>query len=54
MAVLAVFISGIFEPARQEPPIQPQATEERQLQFETPGGTRVVWILNSQLDLPKD
>jgi len=28
-----------------------QSTEQRQLQFETPGGTRVVWVLNSGLDL---
>ena len=30
------------------------ADESRQLQFETPGGTRVVWVLNPALDLPKD
>jgi hypothetical protein len=30
------------------------AQESRQLQFETPGGTRVVWVLNPALDLPKD
>jgi hypothetical protein len=53
MAGLAVFISTVFEPARQESN-QPQAAEERQLQFETPGGTRVVWVLNSQFDLPED
>src|SRR5690349_9583612 len=29
------------------------AHESRQLQFETPGGTRVVWVLNPDLDLPK-
>jgi hypothetical protein len=52
-AVLAVFISTVFAPVRQES-AQPQATEQRQLQFETPGGTRVVWVLNSKLDLPKD
>jgi hypothetical protein len=28
--------------------------ESRQLQFETPGGTRVIWVLNPALDLPKD
>jgi hypothetical protein len=30
------------------------AQQSRQLQFETPGGTRVVWVLNPELDLPKD
>jgi len=50
--VLAVFIGTVFAPARPAS-TGPQATP-RQLQFETPGGTRVVWILNSQFDLPKD
>jgi hypothetical protein len=51
--VLAVFIKTVVGPVR---PMStgPQATEQRQLQFETPGGTRVVWVLNSQFDLPKD
>jgi hypothetical protein len=31
-----------------------QASDQRQLQFETPGGTRVVWVLNSQFDFSKD
>ena len=52
-AVLAVFISTVFAPVRQES-TQPQASEPRQLQFETPGGTRVVWVLNSKFDLPED
>jgi hypothetical protein len=51
--VLAVFAGSIFERGREES-IPPLATELRQLQFETPGGTRVVWVLNSQFDLPKD
>jgi len=51
--VLAVFIGTVFAPGRQES-TQPQATEPRQLQFETLGGTRVVWVLNSQFALPKD
>ena len=29
-----------------------RSTSDAQLQFETPGGTRVVWVLNSTLDLP--
>ena len=51
--VLAVFIGTVLAPVR---PVSsgPPATEPRQLQFETPGGTRVVWVLNSQFDLPKD
>jgi hypothetical protein len=53
MLALGVFIAPMFEPAREES-TQPQADEPRQLQFETPGGTRVVWVLNSQFDLPKD
>ena len=51
--VLAVFISTVFAPVRPAP-AEPPATEQRQLQFETPGGTRVVWVFNSQFDLPKD
>ena len=51
--VLAVFIGTVFAPGRQES-AQPEATEQRQLQFETPGGTRVVWVLNSKFDLPED
>ena len=52
--VLAVFISTVFAPVRRPAPAEPPATEQRQLQFETPGGTRVIWVLNSQFDLPKD
>jgi hypothetical protein len=47
------FLRPLLEPAR-EPLAQPQAHEQRELQFETPGGTRVVWVLNSQFDLPED
>ena len=53
MLVLGLFIGRRFERA-SEPSTQPQTNEQRQLQFETPGGTRVVWVLNSKLDLPKD
>lgn len=34
--------------------IAPEKTERRQLQFETPGGTRIVWILDPQFQLPKE
>ena len=27
------------------------AGERRQLQFDTPGGTRIIWIFNSEFDL---
>ena len=27
------------------------AGEQRQLQFATPGGTRIIWVFNSELDL---
>jgi hypothetical protein len=53
MLVLGLFISRRFEPAGEQS-TQPQASEQRQLQFETAGGTRVVWVLNSKLDLPED
>jgi hypothetical protein len=52
-AALAFWISTVIAPVRRES-IQPQATESRQLQFETPGGTRVVWVLNSRFNLQKD
>jgi hypothetical protein len=51
--VLGLFIGRRFEPASEQS-TQPQANEQRQLQFETAGGTRIVWVLNSKLDLPKD
>jgi hypothetical protein len=53
MLVLGLWIGRQFERASEQT-TQPQANEQRQLQFETPGGTRVVWVLNSKLDLPKD
>ena len=32
-------------------PIRPDGTARRQLQFSTPGGTRIIWVFNSDLDL---
>ena len=29
----------------------PDAGERRQVQFSTPGGTRIIWVFNSDLDL---
>ena len=34
--------------------VEATAPVRRQLQFETKGGTRVIWVLNSELDLGKD
>ena len=47
---LGIFIGTLFGPARQES-TQPRRIEQRQLQFDTPGGTRVIWVLNSDLNL---
>ena len=55
-ALIVGAVAGIrLGPAISESP-QPAVVvqESRQLQFETPGGTRVVWVLNPALDLPKD
>ena len=32
-------------------PVRPAPDGARQLQFSTPGGTRIIWIFNSDLDL---
>ena len=32
-------------------PIRPDGAARRQLQFSTPGGTRIIWVFNSDLDL---
>lgn len=33
--------------AQAEPPAVPDVSgEQRQIQFSTPGGTRVIWVLN--------
>ena len=44
---------GGGEPATAGPAEQagPAAGEHLQLQFATPGGTRIIWIFNSELDL---
>jgi hypothetical protein len=40
------------EPSIPTPPApEVPATPNRQLQFSTPGGTRIIWIFNSNLDL---
>jgi hypothetical protein len=55
-----VFIAGRFEsrldqtatPLSDDGAPGPQRPERaRQLHFSTPGGTRIIWIFNSELDL---
>lgn len=41
------------EPRRSpvaSPPVEAPA-EQRQLQFSTPGGTRIIWVFNSEFDV---
>jgi hypothetical protein len=44
---------GMRLPARERAaaPVQPQTSERRQIQFETPGGTRIIWVLNPDFSL---
>lgn len=35
----------------EKPVTTPRQDEPRQLQFETPGGTRIIWVLNPNLEL---
>jgi hypothetical protein len=37
--------------ARRAEPGRPAGGEQLQLQFATPGGTRIIWVFNSDLDL---
>ena len=42
----------LWEPeAIVSPPARTEAVERRQIQFETPGGTRVIWTLSSDFGL---
>lgn len=43
----AGIVDGVPDGAAIEQPAQPS----RQLQFSTPGGTRIIWVFNSDLDL---
>jgi hypothetical protein len=38
------------EPSSASLPLDP-ATEQRQLQFSTPGGTRIIWVFNSEFEV---
>ena len=52
--VLVVATWDRFGRGRVEPvgPVTaPRHEEPRQLQFETPGGTRIIWVLNPNLEL---
>lgn len=46
----AVFFGVRYRPVSKDIK-QPQAVEQRQLQFETPGGTRIIWVLNPGFEL---
>lgn len=32
-------------------PVKTETIERRQIQFETPGGTRIIWVMNSDFNL---
>jgi hypothetical protein len=61
-AILALVIAagtfGVRKPGTREPraavetsAVQPASGERRQLQFATPGGTRIIWTLDPQFQL---
>ena len=63
VAATIVFACGLgIIVGRRLPPLETRARVavderapvRRQLQFETKGGTRVIWVINSELDLGKD
>lgn len=43
--------SGIANDAADPPAVENPVRPNRQLQFSTPGGTRIIWVFNSNLDL---
>jgi hypothetical protein len=46
-AVVVAFVGSIGRPAQDRGTPAPDApSEQRQIQFETPGGTRIIWLLN--------
>jgi len=54
--VLACMVVMVFTWSRSNrgpvnPVTAPKLDEPRQLQFETPGGTRIIWVLNPNLEL---
>jgi hypothetical protein len=49
---VGVFIGREFQHPQPPPPISsPPTTNQQQLQFETPGGTRIIWTVNPDLKL---
>jgi hypothetical protein len=48
--VTTIFFMHRFRPA-DVPIASPQTGDQRQLQFTTPGGTRIIWVLNPNLQL---
>jgi len=48
--VTTIFFLNRSRPA-DVPITSPQIGEQRQLQFTTPGGTRIIWVLNPNLQL---
>ena len=49
--ILMVATSRRVDRAPVGPAIAPVHDAPRQLQFETPGGTRIIWVLNPKLEL---
>jgi hypothetical protein len=50
VVVAAVFVSKRVEPVARTVQ-QPSQTEQLQVQFQTPSGTRIIWVLNPNLPL---
>ena len=43
-----VLVGRRFSPPPDAPDFLPAVTEHRQLQFATPGGTRIIWVFNEE------
>lgn len=44
-------VLGTHLPPPKSTPVNTHTVEQRQIQFETPGGTRIIWVLNSDFEL---
>ena len=52
IAIAGALVIGVFVGRHLAPPgAKPQTFERRQLQFETSGGTRIIWMLNPDFEL---
>jgi hypothetical protein len=55
LTIAATLVLGIILgrqlPSRNVVPAKPPTVERRQMQFETPGGTRIIWTFSSDFDL---